>query len=40
MNKRLEKEFGENAAEKRGWHRALTSFTMDAWSETEKVDLA
>lgn len=36
MNKRLEKEFGEKAAEKRGWHWALTSFTMEAWGETEK----
>ena len=24
MNRRLEKEFGEHAAEKRGWHWALT----------------
>jgi len=34
MNKRLEKEFGEHAAEKRGWHWALTSFAMDNWGET------
>jgi hypothetical protein len=37
MNKQLEKEFGEKAAEKRGWHWALTSFTMEAWGEMEKV---
>ena len=36
MNKRLEKEFGEKVAEKRGWHWALTSFAVDAWGETEK----
>jgi hypothetical protein len=31
MNKRVEKEFGEQIAEKRGWHWALTSFAVDAW---------
>ena len=36
MNKRLEKEFGEHVAEKRGWHWALTSFAVEIWSETEK----
>ena len=35
MNKRLEKEFGEHVAEKRGWHWALTSFGVDVWGETE-----
>ena len=35
MNKRLEKEFGEHVAEKRGWHWALTSFTAEVWGETE-----
>ena len=35
MNKRLEKEFGEMAAEKRGWHWALTTFVIEAWGETE-----
>jgi MarR-like DNA-binding transcriptional regulator SgrR of sgrS sRNA len=35
MNKRLKKEFGENIAEKRGWHWALTSFVMEAWGQTE-----
>ena len=37
MNKRLRKEFGENAAEKRGWHWALTSFAAEAWGETETI---
>jgi hypothetical protein len=37
MNKSLEKEFGENIAEKRGWHWALTSFALEVWSETEKA---
>jgi hypothetical protein len=36
MNKRLEKEFGEHAAEQRGWHWALTSFAMEVWGETIK----
>ena len=36
MNKRLEKEFGEQIAEQRGWHWALTSFAFDAWNDTEK----
>ena len=35
MNKRLEKEFGEHAAEKRGWRWALTSFVWEVWGETE-----
>jgi hypothetical protein len=34
MNKRLEKEFGEQVAEQRGWHWALTSFAVEAWNET------
>lgn len=34
MNKRLEKEFGENVAEKRGWHWALTRFAVEVWGET------
>jgi hypothetical protein len=36
MNKRLEKELGEYIAEKRGWHWALTAFTVASWNETEK----
>ncbi|MBT0158947.1 hypothetical protein G4O51_03065 [Candidatus Bathyarchaeota archaeon A05DMB-2] len=35
MNKRLEKEFGECIAEKRGWHWALTSFAIEIWGESE-----
>jgi hypothetical protein len=35
MNRRLEEEFGEHIAEKRGWHWALTSFAAEAWGETE-----
>jgi|WetSurMetagenome_2_1015567.scaffolds.fasta_scaffold516098_1 hypothetical protein len=36
MNKRIEKEFGEQIAEQRGWHWAMVSFALDAWSETDK----
>ncbi len=36
MNKRLEKEFGERVAEKRGWHWALTAFAFEVWGKTEK----
>ena len=36
MNKRLEKEFGERIAEKRGWHWAMTSFVFEAWHEIER----
>jgi hypothetical protein len=35
MNKRLEKEFGEQAAEKRGWHWALTRFVVEVWGDAE-----
>jgi hypothetical protein len=35
MNKRLKKEFGENIAEKRGWHWALTSFVIEVWGKTK-----
>jgi len=34
MNKRLDKEFGEHVAKKRGWHWALTSFAVEVWGET------
>ena len=34
MNKRLEKEFGEHVAEKRGWHWSLSSFALEVWGET------
>jgi len=36
MNKRLEKEFGEKAAEKRGWHWALTKFAFESWGESKR----
>ncbi len=36
MNKRLEKEFGEQIAEQRGWHWALTSLARDSWGKTEE----
>lgn len=38
MNKRLEKEFGEKIAEKRGWHWSLTSFALEAWGETDELE--
>ena len=38
MNKRLEKEFGERIAEKRGWHWALTCFGVDYWGEVDKPE--
>ena len=37
MNKRMEKEFGEHVAEKRGWHWALTGFVVEIWGETEEA---
>ncbi len=37
MNKRLEKEFGERLAEKRGWHWALTRFAMEIWGKQEEI---
>jgi hypothetical protein len=36
MNKRLEKEFGEKAVEKRGWHWALTRFLIETWGDADK----
>jgi hypothetical protein len=33
---RLEKEFGEQVADQRGWHWALTSFALHAWGKTHK----
>jgi len=36
INRRLQKEFGEHIAEKRGWHWALTSFAVETWGETDK----
>ncbi len=34
MNKRIEKEFGQQVAEQRGWHWALTNFAIEAWSKS------
>jgi hypothetical protein len=34
INKRLEKEFGVHAAEKRGYHWSLSSFALESWGET------
>ena len=39
MNKRLEKEFGEQVAEQRGWHWALTGFATNIWGESEKSQI-
>jgi hypothetical protein len=33
MNRRLEKEIGQHAAEKRGHHWAMTSFAVEVWGE-------
>lgn len=35
MNRRIDKEFGEHVAEKRGWHLTLTSFAAEARGEME-----
>jgi len=35
MNRKLGKEIGERLVEKRGWHWALTGFTMEVWGEEE-----
>ena len=37
MNKRLEKEFGERIAEKRGWQLGTYQFHHLSWNETEKT---
>lgn len=39
MNKRLEREFGEHVAEKRGWRWALTSFAVEVWGDSVDVHL-
>lgn len=36
MNKRLQKQIKESVAEQRGWHWALTSFTLEAYGATEE----
>jgi len=35
MNRRLEKEIGENLVEKHGWHWVLTSFAFETWGDPE-----
>lgn len=35
MNKRLQKELGENVAERLGWRWVLTEFAFDIWDEAE-----
>jgi hypothetical protein len=37
MNKRLQIEFGEEVAEQRGWHWALTSFAFETWGGNKKA---
>jgi len=37
MNKRIQIEFGEEVAEQRGWHWALTSFAFETWGGNEKT---
>jgi hypothetical protein len=39
INRRIEKEFGERIAEKRGWHWALISFAVDSWTDNEKDEV-
>jgi hypothetical protein len=36
MNRRIKKEFGEQIAEQRGWHWAITNFVNDSWGKTER----
>jgi len=36
FDKRIEKEFGEQIAEKRGWHWAMTIFVFKSWLGVEK----
>jgi hypothetical protein len=38
MNKRLEKEFGRNLVEQRGWHWALNSFGFEFWGDDGKIE--
>ena len=37
MNKRLKKEFGEQIVEQRGWHWALTKFTIESESNGDNI---
>jgi hypothetical protein len=36
MNRRLSKKIGEDVAEQRGWHWAMTSFALGAYGATEE----
>lgn len=36
MNKRLETEFGERVAEKRGWRWALAWFVIESWGNVAR----
>jgi hypothetical protein len=36
FDKRIEKEFGEQIAKKRGWHWTMKIFVFEAWPEVEK----
>jgi hypothetical protein len=38
MNRHLQKKLNESVAEQRGWHWALTSFTVNVWGENKKVE--
>ncbi len=38
MNRRLEKEFGEQVAEKRGHRWALTGFVLESWGRNVEVN--
>jgi len=39
MNKHLQEEFGEEIAEKRGWHWAMTSFATNAWGSINSNEI-
>ena len=36
MNKKLEDEFGEHAAEQKDWHWALTTFVAEAYGKSKR----
>ena len=39
MNRRLQKKIKKSVVEQRGWHWALTSFTVNAWGENKKIEV-
>jgi hypothetical protein len=39
MNRHLQKKLDESIAEQRGWHWALSSFTVNAWGENKKAEI-